>query len=320
MKPTLLLPAMALWSGISLAQTDVSLAVVHQVDDAEFALNSTFVSGDSYEYTVTRLEYYLSEIEIVHDGGQITPVPDTWLLIDASGPSLISLGEFAVNEIEGINFSVGVNPEHNHLDPATYPAEHPLAPQNPSMHWGWASGYRFAAFEGLSGPGFLSVFEIHALGNDNYHQTQLTGVAHGEGNSKTIVVNADYNGLLQGVNVSGGLVVHGETQHAALLLDNFRDHVFSLSSEPLSIEGALNTLDIPRVYPNPFNAGLLAIDNLPWGNHVVEVLAMDGRVVYRKESTGSTERIDLETLENGSYLIRISGNRSLSVSRLIVAR
>lgn len=72
-----------------------------------------------------------------------------------------------VNKVEAITFSVGVEQAYNHLDPASFPPDDPLAPQNPEMHWGWVSGYRFAAVEGEAGPNLDQHFEIHSIGDAN---------------------------------------------------------------------------------------------------------------------------------------------------------
>jgi len=46
----------------------------HRIGAAPFALN-TPVSAGSYNYKITRLEYYISEIKIIHDGGYRGFVP-----------------------------------------------------------------------------------------------------------------------------------------------------------------------------------------------------------------------------------------------------
>ena len=71
------------------------------------------------------------------------------------------LGSHDITTLESVRFGVGRS-EHNHLDPSAYPGDHPLAPQLPSMHWGWASRYfhRFG-MEGWAGEGFLKL-QIHA--------------------------------------------------------------------------------------------------------------------------------------------------------------
>ena len=111
---------------------------------------STVYSGGDCEYKITRLQYYVSEIKIKYDGGKSYLIKDLYFLVSAEKDTVLSLGILPVSNIEGIEFSIGVDQAANHLDPSTYPSSHPLALKNPSMHWGWTSGYRFIALEGNS--------------------------------------------------------------------------------------------------------------------------------------------------------------------------
>ena len=104
----------------------------------------------------------------VHDGGQQTAIPEAYVLANGfvDGLHASRRGESGVNAVEDLMFNVGIDPDNNHADPASWPADHPLAPQVPSMHWGWAAGYRFVALEGGTADANL---EIHALGDDNHY-------------------------------------------------------------------------------------------------------------------------------------------------------
>ena len=86
---------------------------------------------------IDRLEYYLSDMSVVHDGGQETPLNGAYVLADAFVDEVHPLGLVSgVESVEGLKFKVGIDPENNHSDPVTWPQDHPLAPQVPSMHWG----------------------------------------------------------------------------------------------------------------------------------------------------------------------------------------
>jgi len=49
------------------------------------------------------------------------------------------------------------------------------APKSPPMHWGWAAGYRFRSFEGMTGASMTHrMAKIHAsLENRNYNLLKL---------------------------------------------------------------------------------------------------------------------------------------------------
>ncbi|MBK7335009.1 MAG: hypothetical protein IPJ00_02100 [Saprospirales bacterium] len=105
---------------------------MHQkLGEQPFALDQTATAPGEYAFQVTRMQYYISEIKLIHDGGQVTPVTDLYLLVSAEKDDQFDLGSFALENIEGIEFSIGVDEAHNHLDPALYSTHHPLALHNP---------------------------------------------------------------------------------------------------------------------------------------------------------------------------------------------
>ena len=133
-----------------------------------------------------------AHVNVIHDGGQETPATGVYALVDASQPTTIDLGSLNITTVEGIKFYVGVNTPQNNQDPALWPSTHPLAPKNPSMHWGWASGYFFVAMSGNSGASLDKTFEVHALGNANYFSQTFTTTAATVNNEQVITLNADY--------------------------------------------------------------------------------------------------------------------------------
>ncbi len=50
--------------------------------------------------------------QLIHDGGQVTPVTDLYLLVSAEKDDQFDLGSFALENIEGIEFSIGVDEAH----------------------------------------------------------------------------------------------------------------------------------------------------------------------------------------------------------------
>lgn len=235
------------------AQSKVNLQINHFLGSEAFELDKTVTSEDDVDLNVSRLEYYLSEMSIVHDGGKVSEAKNIYALVNASGETIINLGEHEFEKIEAINFSVGVDPDNNHLDPASWPESHPLAPKDPSMHWGWTAGYRFVAFEGRAGESLGTKYEFHALGDKNYFSYSVPVEAtEGEGVWE-IELNADYLKGLQSLDLEEGLIVHGEDGAAATLLTNFWNAVFE------SKDGKGNVLDVNdkaavkklAVYPNP---------------------------------------------------------------------
>ncbi len=104
-----------------------------------------------------------------------------------------------------LTFSVGVDPGVNNGDPAAWASFHPLAPKSPSMHWGWASGYRFVALKGSQDRNFAQDFQIHALGNKNYFKQSIPTSATDVNGALVVSINADYTKAVSQIGMANGL-------------------------------------------------------------------------------------------------------------------
>ena len=172
------------------------------------------------------MKYYLSQISVFHDGGRETKIENTWILVDAAVDTLIDLGTFMIDEVEYIRFHIGVEEAFNHFDPASWPPEHPLAPQNPSMHWGWSPGYIFIAYEGRCGPNLEGYLELHALRDLNYTQVNVGANATAQSGEIQIEINADYAKGLHNIVAEESIVIHDGFLEAQDLIKNFGSLVF----------------------------------------------------------------------------------------------
>ena len=311
----------ALWS-VAQAQSNLELHLSPRLGNAPFALN-TPVSAGSYDYKITRLEYYISEIKITHDGGQESAMTDMYLLVRPAVDSMYDLGSHPdITNVESITFSVGVDQAHNHLDPASYPASHPLAPQNPAMQWGWSAGYRFVAIEGVAGNNFANIFEIHALGDANYKTVTLSTAAETHPNGdKTIHLVADYAQVLNTINVSAGLIVHGSSGKAVTLMNNMKNVVFTAETSATldpAFEGAFS------VSPNPAVSGkAVTAMTLPAGfDYRISLTDLAGRVVLNQPiAAGSQSFAFDQALNAGVYFVHLWQNeRPVVVEKLVVTQ
>jgi hypothetical protein len=69
----------------------------------------------------------------------------------------------------------------------------------------------------------------------------------------------------------------------------------------------LNSNLFPKIYPNP-TGSLFNID-LESGNYLMSIYNAQGQVVLQKRLNG-TEKIDVTTLKNGMYYIKIQDSNS----------
>ena len=208
MKKIILITTVLVLALTTSAQTDVKLTINHLLGSADFAFNSEAQNDKGDAFKLQRFEYYISGISITHDGGTVTDASDIYILQRANKRDTILLGNFNITTVEAINFSIGVDPSVNNGDPSQWSASHALSPKSPSMHWGWASGYRFVALEGKVGNNFVQNFQIHALENKNYFKQTIPTSAETISGALVIALNADYTKAVSQIGMSSELIEH----------------------------------------------------------------------------------------------------------------
>jgi hypothetical protein len=289
------------------AQNDVTVKINHKFGTDDFAMNSAVTCYDNYNLKVTRLQYYLNNFIITHDGGMVTETTEHFL-INSNNLAELNLGSFDITSVENISFSVGVHPDRNHLDPSSYASTHPLAPQNPSMHWGWTAGYRFIALEGKAGANVNTTYEIHALGDQNYKTVSMPIEGNLDGTSLTISIDADYLGMFNnGLNVSNGVITHGETGNAVKLLNNFETEVFFPEGE-VPVETIDPTFEGKfSIQPNPsFDKNTNVVLNLPTAdNYQLTLTDLTGRVIRTQQVSSGEQNIELTSNHPGAFFIHL---------------
>lgn len=289
----------------SVAQSDVYFKLNHLLGSAPFQYGVAGSNNNGVVFDVNRLQYYISEITLLHDGGQETMVPNTWLLVSADSPVNTLLGNFSVTNLEGVRFGIGVEASVNHLDPSTYPSSHPLAPKSPSMHWGWTAGYRFVCMEGMGGAMLDQSYQVHALEDANYFKATVMTSGTVNGSDITVDLDADYEMALKDLDVSQGLFNHGGSGEAVTVLENFRDAVFSEASVVTGVQGDLAAYESSFVLaPNPAAQGrLVAVSgDFPKGAHVL-VTDLSGRRI--SEMTFAAGLVEFEAPAPGFYLLTV---------------
>lgn len=301
------------------AQTDVYFNINHFLGTTPFAFNSTATNSLSEDFMVTRLEYYIAEIKLIHDGGTETVIPNLWILVNASTAVNQLIGNLNITNLEGVEFGIGIENAFNHLNPADYLVAHPLGPKSPSMHWGWASGYRFLAMEGKAGVNLNYTYEIHALGDVNYKYVSLTTTGTKSGTELHINIDADYEKALKGISVSTGFISHGEVGITVDALNNFNTEVFTISpSSPTGVDDI--SLAAINLYPNP-STGTISMNLNASIKGNIEVVVMDvrGQIVLRKEIIDTNDAA-VTIQKNGLYLVNVFvDGQSISQEKVVIS-
>lgn len=290
-----------------------------------FALNTPTDLTTTKQHHITRLQYYISGIAVIHDGGQEAAFPDLYLLVNPAVDSVFEIGQLPFTNIEGIKFAVGVDQAHNHLDPTAYPNSHPLAPQNPEMHWGWASGYRFIALEGDAdgnGGPLTDHYELHALGDANYLPQTILSTGKTEADGIHIRIKADYTRLLDGISTTGGFVAHTLTGKAITCMKNAQQFVFT--SADISGICCDGTPGYFVIAPNPATEeATILYDFSLKSTKTVDMRVFDAacRPVYATKLENTTGQISFQTdWTPGTYFLEFTDHNGhlLRVEKLMV--
>lgn len=278
---------------------EVNLKINYNVDGVPFQLDKEYVNKDGIKYKISRFQYYMCEFELDE-----TQLDGTYILANASMPSY-PLGNIDVSSINNIKISFGVEEEENiGKDPNRYSMFHPLAPKNPSMHWGWSAGYRFWAIEGFSDPDgdgeYDKSFQFHILGDESFRTLSLP-VNSTEENG-TIDINLSFNiqEILAPVDMTTFGVHHdfyNNSQPIRDLINNFAESEVVTSEAITSVESD-NSISIS---PNPTTGYL----NIPSGhmNSKFEIVSLTGDALLSGDISSNV--LDLEELPIGTYFLRI---------------
>lgn len=291
------------------AQQNVELVINHGIDNQTLEFESTQATNSSgVTYDVNRLEYYLGSIVLTHDGGQETALADDfYILVNAAdGISTIDLGNHDIENIEALNFAIGITEGHNHDDPAAWPNDHPLAPQDPSMHWGWAAGYRFIAYHGTiyDAQGEASnIFEYHAVGDELRKEVALEATGEMIDDILTITLDTDYNPIMQDIDIIGNNIIHGGGALMGKMMKNMKDFgVFTPKAISTDISEINKDYQLTN-YPNPFSESTVISYEFPNVEQLsMRITDVNGRTIVEQNNLASKAQLELNNqLNAGVY-------------------
>ena len=295
---------------------EVAVVINHLYDGEVLNFDNTYIVGDNIPIRFDRIEYYIHLNSLISNQNIATDLIDKYILVNANQNNY-NIGEIELldDDLISLNFNIGVEYNLNHADPSLQDSSHPLAPQFPSMHWGWAAGYRFAALEGMIDKNqdsiMETVFQYHPV-DDSYYSDTITcnGIIENQ-NNVTIFINANYDRLIEDIGTDEGGVYHGIYEENGLLMDNFsRNNVFTVP-ENLNLKETYVSI---AVFPNPFSNTIQLNLN---ENSIVKVYNSLGILVHESKLDKGEQRIDTESLVSGIYILYIQSKSGTENIKLL---
>ncbi len=302
---------------ISQAQNkEIVVNINHLYNNEVVNFDSTYLVGEDIPIKFDRIEYYIHCNNLLSNLNIATYFSDKYLLVNAS-QNIYNLGEIELidDNITSFNFNIGVASNLNHADPSQWETSHPLAPKIPSMHWGWAAGYRFVALEGMIDKNqdnvLETVFQYHPV-DDSYYSDTITfnGIVESNDNI-TIFINANYNKLIENIGTDQGGVYHGVHYENRLLIDNMVNNQVFTTPNNLHVNHISN---LDNIFPNPFSD--LIYINLN-ENSKINIYNSIGSLELSYELNEGNHYINTEGLKNGIYIICIRNKSGIKYKKML---
>lgn len=306
-------------------QGNLFLNFSHSFDGQALVLGDEYSMPDGRKLDISRLDYYLSNLYLLK-GDDLIPesISDSYLLIKDNSEMSVSAFSFEnldLTDVRGVRFYVGIDSVTNHEDPSVYSDGEPLALHMPSMHWGWAGGYRFVVVNGNVDHDWDEtvdeLMQFESVGDNFYQPFDLM---FDQPQFGTIAMNITFHveKLLEGLNLNAALIQHGSGANVNLMMDNvINNEVFTLDQSSLGIEEYNPEVEL---YFNGNNELQLQTNHLLKAYRLINTL---GQIVQEGTFENATDyhSISLKELREGVYSIQLIGkDRSMRYNTMIVKR
>ncbi|MDX2361330.1 MAG: hypothetical protein QNK23_11020 [Crocinitomicaceae bacterium] len=305
MKQLVAILIIALSFGASAQDKALYLKFPPLVDGMDYTLNSVVQDLSGNYMQIQDFNYYLSNIHIIHDGGQDLDLSDTIILVKAAEHEFL-MGYFDITNIESISFGVGVPQAINHLDISQYPTGHFLSFQSPSMHWGWTSGYKLLLCDGQgdsNGDGTPeTIFQLHNIGDANYQNYSMSVIGTNYTSHIDLIINCNMDEWIYGVNPATLGVMHGETGINASTMDNVNNRpVFTQSASA----GMNEMTEHGKMYFISHETSIDVVWEDLTGIAQFKLVDMSGRVIDAGTSSDVNSTHTITNLNSGQYLFTV---------------
>jgi hypothetical protein len=130
---------------------DMTVTINHKIgmEDLDFTSEFTLPSAEKVKFG--RFAYILSDFYLTTTADEKVSLGKQFAFIEVNNnKTTFTLKNVPMGNYKSVGLSIGLDSATNHGNPNYYLAEHPLAPINNSLYWGWTAGYVYTAIEGLT--------------------------------------------------------------------------------------------------------------------------------------------------------------------------
>ena len=279
---------------------------------------------NTFNISFNRIEFYIHLISLNdNSGNSIYNFDNSSYLLVNKNEDTYSLGYKDVSYIDNISLNFGVGPNLNHEDPTIWELDHPLAPQNPSMHWGWTAGYIFLALEGYINDSLN--FQYHSVSDEYYNMLNTFFITSETPNEIIFEININYDKMIENhncseiienscLNIHSGGNFHGYNYQNSIIMNNINlNDVFSQNNELLFSKILKST---PKIFPNPFNNCLNIKVQSP---STLKVYDFNSNLIIEKNLFLNHNFIDFSKLNSGNYMFLLTDKedtKSINILKL----
>jgi hypothetical protein len=171
------------------ATNDVVIEFDNRIGSADLVLGTSVLTNSSREkYTVSTLNYFISNLKLITEMGDMVSFPDQYFLVKESdsGSQMIELKNVPTGNYQHLSFYIGVDSLRSIADAGLRTGVLDIASYgSDNMYWSWNMGYIFFKIEGNS-----PVIDIKGIDKFEFH---IGGFGGKEGPTPNNIKNVGLN-------------------------------------------------------------------------------------------------------------------------------
>ena len=305
-------------------QKNVFLTINPKVNGVDLQLMTNFTNLNGTAFKLDHFDYYLSGIHVIHDGGQDLDLSHLIFLVEPDN-YVLYLGYLSVSQIEAVNFSIGVPPNLNTnsgadaIDISTYPSDHPLSFQEPSMYWGWTAGYMHMIIGGLADQNFDgnpdNLFELHNLGDANYRSVQLNVNPTVSGADQLdIYLNCNVENWIKEIAIESAGIVHGSSGLNMEIMKNIETEAVFTQSSMAGVSETMSEIGVLSHFRDQEFSKVLWKEMVNADNF--KLINTEGRLITQGGIHGANGEINFNEMPQGLYYFTVFDSNQNSINSI----